>query len=330
MCPNQGHIAPRIGYGYQEHPGEFLAILAMSRVQVDYPARLGKVTRTVADLVEAEKLGCRSGGDASLKLIGLSFYVEQPQWTNDLGETWSLDRMVQEELSQPIVAAPEGGMNRLLGLSYVLVRRIKHGEPLDGNFHRTEKYVADFQDYAMKVQSPDGSWGPQFLLARSTSQDAASQLRSSGRVLEWLAVSLPDGKLEDAHVLAAVDYVTRLLSSQRYQWNAQSLPTQEIAALGHAVHALAIYDDREFKPANAPAKPAAAQQTPATASKEAVPSSAHRRSRNGRSPRLLCGLQPSRPSSIILHGACGGNFLANCGRTARRPIRMSIRKVTVR
>ena len=269
LSTSQGHLAPRIGYGYQEHPGEFLAMLAMSRVQPNYPARTGKNTRTVADLVEAEKLGCRSGGDASLKLIGLAYYVDDPQWKNDLGETWSLDRMVEEELAQPIVAAPEGGLNRLLGLSFAVARRAKHGQPLEGNFSRAQKFVADFQEFALKVQSTDGSWGPQFLAARSTSQDAALQLRSSGRVLEWLAMSLSDNKLEDTRVVNAVDYVTRLLSSQRYQWNAQSLPTQEIAALGHAVHALAIYDEREFKPADVPEKPAV-EQTPATASSEAT------------------------------------------------------------
>ena len=60
----------------------------------------------LADLVEAEKLGCRGGGDASLKLVGLSYYVEEPQWRNDAGEMWSLDRMIQQELAQPVVACP--------------------------------------------------------------------------------------------------------------------------------------------------------------------------------------------------------------------------------
>ena len=44
----------RIGYGCQEHPGEFLAMLAMSKVQTNYPVRVSHITRTVADVVEAE------------------------------------------------------------------------------------------------------------------------------------------------------------------------------------------------------------------------------------------------------------------------------------
>ena len=76
-------------------------------------------------------------------------------------------------------------------------------------------------------------------------------------------MSLPDEKLEDAHVVNAVECLNRLLVIQHYQWNAQSLPTQEIASLGHALHALNVYDQRVFKPADAEEKPAAEKQKPA-------------------------------------------------------------------
>jgi hypothetical protein len=261
------HIAARIGYGYQEHPGEFLATLAVSRVPDDYPIRVGKAVRKVADLVEAEKLGCRSGGDASLKLIGLSYYVSDPEWKNDLGETWSLGRMIDEELAQPIVTAPEGGTNRLMALSYAVSRRAKQGQPLEGQFRRAQKYVNDFHDYALRMQNADGSWGPYFLATRAQSPDAASQLRTTGRLLEWLAMSLPEQKLTDPRMINAVECVTRLVGSQRYQWNTSSLSTQEIVSLGHALHGLAIYDQRAFKPFDDAEKPAEEKEPAATASR---------------------------------------------------------------
>jgi hypothetical protein len=262
---NQDHIAARIGYGYQEHPGEFLAMLAMSRVQPDYPVRTGKDVRTVADLIEAEKLGCRSGSDISLTLIGLSYYVDEPNWQNDLGETWSIDRIVQEEVAQPVLTAPEGGLNRLMGLSYAVARRAKRNQPIDGQFERAQKYTTDFCEFALQLENSDGSWGPYFLAARSTSPDAASQLRSTGRVLEWLALSLADKRLEDARMIRAVEYVSRLLGSQRYQGSASSLSTREIASVGHALHALNMYDERVFKPADVPTEEPAADNAPPTA-----------------------------------------------------------------
>ena len=168
-----------------------------------------------------------------------------------------------------MVSAPEGGLNRLLGLSYAVARREKRQQPMDGQFQRAEKYVTDFQEFALRLQSADGSWGPSFLAARSTSEDAPTQLRSTGRVLEWLTMSLSDKKLEDPRVVAAVNSVTRLFANQRYQSNVQELPTQEIVSVGHALHALAVYDQRVFKPADVPEKPAATEQTPTTANSDA-------------------------------------------------------------
>jgi hypothetical protein len=270
---SQGHVAARIGYGCQEHPGEFLAMLAMSRVQTSYPVRASRFTRSVADLVEAEKRSCRAGEDLSLKLLGLAYFLDEPQWKNDLGEAWSLDRMIDLELAQPVITAPEGGLNRLMGLSYAVLRRVKREEPVDGEFQRAQKFVADFQKFALEQQNSDGSWGPYFLAGRSTSADPVLQLRSTGRILEWLVTSLPDKRLEDLGVTSAVEYLANLLGSQRYQGGTSTLSTREIVAAGHALHALALYDERVFRPADGDEKPAAdkpepekpAAETPSTA-----------------------------------------------------------------
>jgi hypothetical protein len=270
LTRSQDHLAARIGYGCQERPGEFLAMLALSRVPAEYPVRVGKDTRSVADLAEAEKLACRSGSDLSLKLVGLSYYVDEPEWKNDLGETWSIARIIREEIGQPVVTAPDGGLSRLLGLSFAVARREKRGQPIDGQFERAQKYTAEFQTFALKLQNADGSWGPQFLAARSAGPDLSSQLRSTGRVLEWLALSLPDKKLEDPRVMKAVEYVAGVLGSQQYQWNTPSLSTRDIAAVGHALHALNVYDTLVFRPPDVPpAEKPAADKQPATASRDA-------------------------------------------------------------
>ncbi|MCE5269311.1 MAG: hypothetical protein LLG00_15650, partial [Planctomycetaceae bacterium] len=225
---SKDHIAARIGYGYQERPGEFLAMLALSRVQPDYPVRLGKTVRKVADVVQAEKLACRADSDMSLALVGLAYYVDEPEWKNDLGETWSIERIVAHELEQPMVGAPEGGLNRLMGLSFTLTHRAKHGKPNNkGDFDRAQKYVADFQRFAFQQQDSDGSWGPHFPARRGSSAEAAVQLRATGHVLEWLALSLPQQRLEDAGMINAVTYLTSLLGSERYQGNASALSTRE-------------------------------------------------------------------------------------------------------
>ncbi len=253
-------IAAKVGYGYQEHPGQFLAVLALSRVQPAYPLRVGKDVRKVADLVEAEKLSCRSGSDLSLRLIGLSYYVDQPEWKNDLGETWSLPRMMEEELGQPIATAHEGGLNRLMGLSYAVIRRAKRGQSIDGQFERAQKYINEFQAYALKLQNSDGGWGPRFLASRGKSPDTSAELRSTGRVLEWLVLSLPEEQLADARIVNSVALVAELLGNQH--WHQTAASTRDIVSTGHALHALALYNQRVFVPVDGSEKPAV--QKPAT------------------------------------------------------------------
>jgi len=256
LGPGQKHLVARVGYGRQQHPGEFLATLAMSRVPATYPIRVDKETRTVADLVEAEKLDCRVGGDMSLKLVGLTFYVDSPNWKNDLGDDWSIERILQQEVAQPVVSAADGGLNRLTGLSFAVAYRINRGLPVDGQYQRAQKYLNDFHDFALTLQNSDGSWGPALLAARSAADDGTIQLIATGRVLEWLALSLPDNRLDDPRVVRAVDLVTRLLNSKRYQQNVPYLPTRELDAMGHALHGLSLYNERVFAPFDAEEKAA--------------------------------------------------------------------------
>ncbi len=247
LTESEGHIAARIGYGLQEQPSQLLATLALAQVKATYPIRVGQDIRTVADLVEYEKLSCRSGTDLSLKLIGLACYAaDTPSWKNGLGEEWSVERIIKEELAQPVLTARCGGTQRLLGLSYALYRRAKREQPIEGQYRRAKKFIDQFHDYALKVQNADGSWGPQLLAARGTSRNPATQLRSTGRVLEWLALSLPKDRLEDHRVIRSVEYVNNLLGSRRYRGNVKSLSTREIGSVMHALHALSVYDRRFF------------------------------------------------------------------------------------
>jgi hypothetical protein len=263
LALTQNHIAARIGYGYQSQPGEFLAILAMSRVPATYPLRSGNASRTVADLVAAEKLACREKTDMSLRLIGLTYYVDEPQWKNDLGEDWSLERIIRQEISQPIVTAPDGGLNRLTGLSYAVIHHINHGQPVTGQYQRAQKYIGDFHNFALALQNSDGTWGPALLATKSESQDASSQIASTGRVLEWLVLSLPANQLEDPRIIRSVEQTVHLLGLQRYQRNVPYLPSRELAAFGHAIHALTVYNERVFKPTDSEPASTAEQSSPA-------------------------------------------------------------------
>lgn len=264
LTVNEGHVAARLGFGAQSQPSQLLATLAFARVQANYPLRAESTVRTVADLVESEKLGCREGTDMSLKLVGLSYFAEDSTWKNDKDEEWSVEKIVRAELNRPAMNASDAGLNRLLGLACANYRRVKRNQPVDGQYARAEKYLADFNKFAFNVQNADGSWG-YFLAARGSSKDPIASLRSTAYVLEWLTLSLPEEQLGDTRVTAAVNYVVQGLNTQRNR-AASSLPSREINSVARALHGLSIYDDRFY--ANAVEdKPPAEKPAEKTASK---------------------------------------------------------------
>ncbi|MBI3465302.1 MAG: hypothetical protein HY000_19930 [Planctomycetes bacterium] len=237
----QGRLAARKGPRVQGHHGQFLAIMAQVHVMPDYPLEYDGRRFAVLDLVESEKLGCRSGTELTFKLIGLSHYLlSDATWKSDDGADWSISRLIHEEIAQPILrTAPCGGTHRLMGLAYSIRRRTKEGLPIDGEFRRAEKYLNDYHAYAFRLQNADGSFSTSWFEGPGARPDLNRRLQTSGHILEWLAFSLPKEQLQEPQMVKAVDYLAGILiEGQGRRW--------EIGPLGHALHALRIYQTRVF------------------------------------------------------------------------------------
>ncbi len=239
----------RVGYGLQERPGQFLAVLAQSGVPEGYEIRVGDDHGSVADIIEHEKLDCRAGADLSAKLIGLSSYLEPDEtWKNHLGESWTLQRIVEEELDRDVEGGKTELTDQLVGLAYVLKRRSQKKLPVEGQYARARDYIVKFQDYALELQNPDGSWHPKIFAVKGTSNDRQGLLRANGRILQWLALSMPKDRLDEPQLVSSVVYVTGLLNSRNSRRGSTSLTAAEMVDRMHALRALSIYDQRYFKP----------------------------------------------------------------------------------
>lgn len=246
---NRGQIIPRVGYGYQQYPGQFLAVLALARVSEEYPIRVGKTVGTVNDLVEYEKRSCREEMDLSMKLIGLFRYVADDEpWKNDLGETWSKERLIEEELNRAQMRLPNGGLNHLIGLSYALDRRSRRDKPMTGEYARAKRYIQEYITYAVKLQDADGSWHPDFFEYQGKGGSVESRLRSTGYTLEWLVTCLSDEQLRSEPVTRAVKYVVSGLNRVHAQRSADFTSSRAIQGRMHAIRALVAYDTRVFQP----------------------------------------------------------------------------------
>jgi hypothetical protein len=233
-------VGVHLGPGYQGHSGQLLAILAQSRVKIDYPLVVQGQRRSIADLVRSEQATCRSGTELTFKLIGLSHYLEpDAAWQSQGGEAWDLPRLIKEELAQPVVGAACGGTHRLMGLSYAVRKCERGGQPLAGQWLRAKEYLDKFHEHTFKLQNADGSFSTDWFANRGDQPDLDRKLNTSGHTLEWLVYSLPTDRLSDERLIRAVEYMTDLMWRYRgHEW--------EIGPKGHALHALALYDERVF------------------------------------------------------------------------------------
>lgn len=242
MYVENGKLKMRIGPGYQGHAGQFLSMLAQSRVKKDFPIKVDGHNFTVADLIEYEKDTCRVRTELTFKLIGLSHYLDMDaRWKSDIGEEWDIPKLIKEELAQPIVGAACGGTHRMTGFSYAVNKRTRLEGEFDGQWLRAKKFVAAYHDYIFTLQNPDGSFSTKWFAGREDWGDADRRVQTTGHMLEWLVCSLPKEQLDDPRVTKTVNYLTDLLEGgmrNHKKW--------EVGPRGHAIHALAIYNERRF------------------------------------------------------------------------------------
>lgn len=231
---------PREGPGYQGHKGQVLSMLALSRVKSTYPLRVEGHELTVQDLIEYEKATCRSKTELTFKLIGLAHYLpSNSTWRSKWGRAWSIPRLLQEELAEPINGAACGGTHRLMGYSMAVKTRLKRGEPLEGQWLRAHQYVDAYHKHVIKLQNRDGSFSTNWFKSRGAKRDLDRRVQTTGHILEWLVFSLPEDELIDPRIVRAVTYLnTVMLKYRRKDW--------ESGHRGHALRALALYSERVF------------------------------------------------------------------------------------
>jgi hypothetical protein len=215
-------------------------MLAQSRVKKDFPIRVDGQEFTVADLIQHEQATCRPASELTFKLIALAHYLKSDEtWKSNDGQDWSIPRLIQEELKQPINGAACGGTHRLTGFSYAVRKREQRQEPIEGQWKRAKKYIEDYHEYTFKLQNPDGSFSTEWFVTRADFGDNHRRLQTTGHITEWLAFSLSKEQLTEPRMVKSVKYLTNLMLDNRHEkWS--------IGPMGHALHALAIYDERVF------------------------------------------------------------------------------------
>ncbi len=234
-------IQAKNGVGLQGHQGQFLAVLGMCNVPIDYPLYAGGNKYSVADLIEAEKRACKAGEELTFTLIGFAHYLDtDSSWIADDGTRWDFERLIQEELKQPIIGSACGGTHRLMGYAHALRKRRAEGKPISGQWKRAEIYTADFIDYAYSLQNRDGSMSTDWFEGRADKNDVDRKIQTTGHIVEWLLTVTPDDQLQNRRLVAAVNFLLRSIGSNlQHDWS--------IGPKGHALRSLAMYHQRVYR-----------------------------------------------------------------------------------
>ena len=238
FTPKGKGFTPNVGDGVQGHEGQFLAILAQSNVPLNYPIQIGSSKFTVEDLVRYEMATCKEKSELTFKLIGLSYYLDSnKQWRANDGKQWSIQKLIQEEMAQPIIGAACGGVHRLMGFSFSVRQRQLQGQPINGQYARAAKFVRDYVEYTWQMQNPDGSFSTNWYEGRGNEAKDERKVQTSGHMLEWLMYTMADEEIKNPRVGKAIDFLLSRIYDQRdYKW--------PIGPRGHATRAVALYQAR--------------------------------------------------------------------------------------
>lgn len=236
----EGGLRVKVGPALQGHHGQLLALLAQARVRSDYPMRVDDKEFTVVDLIEMEKATCYPKTELTFKLIGLQRYLDiEDTWVNDQGMNWDFPTLLREEMRQPVLTAACGGTHRLSGLSLTVKKRQASGLPVDGAYAEAAKFVANYQNYAYRLQNKDGSFSTSWFKGPGDEEDIDRRLKTTGHILEWMIYASTEEQLTNYRMVRAVNYLTNIMYANRTRdW--------EAGPLGHAVHALVLYDRLAF------------------------------------------------------------------------------------
>lgn len=239
VATDAGRVVALQGKGMQGHASQYLAVMAQARLPKSMPLSVDGRRFTIADLIESEKRACKEKSELTFVLIAMTHYLDtDATWKSADGTTWSLPKVVEEELAQPIHGAPCGGSHRLFGLAYACQERRRATGGLDGVYARANRfYRLHQQKMFSELQNRDGSFSTAWFEKPEDGTDIERKLRTTGHMLEFLVSTADQKVLYHPKTVQAAEFLAKTLEDD---------PDKEwkIGPMCHALHGLAIYQER--------------------------------------------------------------------------------------
>ena len=231
----------------QGHQDQFVAEMVQWGLPKDREFIVKGKKRTFEDFIRNSKNRASLTKKQELSwtvLIVAQHYGTDHRWTNNFGETLTLEDLLRYEIKDPIdLTTACGGTHRLFGLTWVYnLHRKNHGKK-EGAWKDTADYLDKYKKLARQNQNADGSFSTKYISEPDNERDPQLRINTTGHVLEWLALMLPDDELRQKWVQDAAQALAKMILERR------SLDIDS-GGLYHAAHGLEIYRTRLFGPAD--------------------------------------------------------------------------------
>lgn len=237
-------------YHFEGHPNQFLAILTMSELSVDYAIKTAEGQPvSISQMLENAKMTVNDREEITWTLWSLARYLPiDTEWINAAREPWSIERLVQiQTYAEPNDAAC-GGTHGLFALSIARNAYVFSGKPLRGIWLEADQKIRRYVAESKALQNPDGTFSTVYFTGPGQSTEFSKRIASSGHILEFLMVALSDKQLKAAWVQRAIRAVAKDLVDHRQD-------AADCGPLYHALHALVLYQQRTGQPVLAPEAP---------------------------------------------------------------------------
>lgn len=225
-------------YIFEGHPNQFLAKMARAHVPADFRLKADRGMITISDIVENAKMEVNAADEPTWTLWALSHYLgPDAEWVNKSGEPWSIERLVRMQIGAPLHGAACGGTHAMFALSFARAEYEKTGRPLRGVWIEVDQTIRRQIEAARALQNSDGTFSTSYFAGRGQSPDFATRCATSGHMLEFLAMGMPEHRLREDWLERAVRAVAADLVAHRRE-------PVDCGPLYHAVSGLAIYRER--------------------------------------------------------------------------------------
>ncbi|MBI5758509.1 MAG: hypothetical protein HZA46_08335 [Planctomycetales bacterium] len=225
-------------YAFEGHPTQFMGYMTMADIPEDYKFKAdlnGEKTITIRDIINDAKMQVKEGPEITWTLWALAHYeAPDAEWTNAVGEPWSIERLVKIQTAEQVITGACGGCHGLFALAYARNKYLATGQPLRGVWLEADQKIKRYIEEARSLQNSDGTFSSNHFKGPGWAADFPTRIATSGHQLEWLMIALPKSRLNEEWVTRAVERVSRDI------WDHRRDPS-DCGPLYHAVHSLVMY-----------------------------------------------------------------------------------------